>query len=183
MGFVFRTIGACSRTISQAMAPSAVIILILIIFTGFTIPTRNMLGWSRWINYVNPIAYAVESLMINEFDGKVFPCDNFILSGLGYENVPSTSRVCATTGAAFGSNVVQGAKPGLVLFLDGPTSGLDSQTAWSICVLLRKLANNGQAILCTIHQPSALLFQSFVRLLFLQNGGQNVYFEDISENC
>ncbi|KAJ3912289.1 ABC transporter [Lentinula edodes] len=50
---------------------------------------------------------------------------------------------------------------------DEPTSGLDSQTAWSICTLLRDWANNGQAILCTIHQPSALLFQEFDRLLFL----------------
>lgn len=47
------------------------------------------------------------------------------------------------------------AKPDLLLFLDEPTSGLDSQTAWSISMLVRKLANNGQAILCTIHQPSA----------------------------
>lgn len=39
------------------------------------------------------------------------------------------------------------AKPALLLFLDEPTSGLDSQTAWSICALLRKLADNGQAIL------------------------------------
>ena len=66
------------------------------------------------------------------------------------------------------------AKPALLLFLDEPTSGLDSQTAWSICSLLRKLANSGQAILCTIHQPSALLFQEFDRLLFLAKGGRTV---------
>jgi ABC-type multidrug transport system ATPase subunit len=59
------------------------------------------------------------------------------------------------------------AKPGLLLFLDEPTSGLDSQTAWSIATLIRKLANNGQAILCTIHQPSGILFQQFDRLLLL----------------
>ncbi|KAI3316553.1 hypothetical protein HD806DRAFT_527781 [Xylariaceae sp. AK1471] len=53
------------------------------------------------------------------------------------------------------------AKPDLLLFLDEPTSGLDSQTVWSICSLLRKLANNGQSILCTIHQPSAQLFCMF----------------------
>jgi ABC-type multidrug transport system ATPase subunit len=64
------------------------------------------------------------------------------------------------------------AKPALLLFLDEPTSGLDSQTAWSICALLRKLADNGQAILCTIHQPSAILFQEFDRLLFLSSGGR-----------
>jgi len=74
------------------------------------------------------------------------------------------------------------AKPALLLFLDEPTSGLDSQTAWSICSLLRKLANNGQAILCTIHQPSAVLFQTFDRLLFLARGGRTVYFGPIGEN-
>ena len=74
------------------------------------------------------------------------------------------------------------AKPALLLFLDEPTSGLDSQTAWSICNLLRKLANNGQAVLCTIHQPSAVLFQEFDRLLFLASGGRTVYFGDIGEN-
>jgi ABC-type multidrug transport system ATPase subunit len=70
--------------------------------------------------------------------------------------------------------VEMAAKPDLLLFLDEPTSGLDSQTAWSICILLRKLAANGQAILCTIHQPSAILFQQFDRLLFLASGGRTV---------
>jgi ATP-binding cassette, subfamily G (WHITE), member 2, PDR len=74
------------------------------------------------------------------------------------------------------------AKPALLLFLDEPTSGLDSQTAWSICALLRKLADNGQAILCTIHQPSAILFQEFDRLLFLAKGGKTVYFGPIGEH-
>ncbi|VEU22722.1 DEKNAAC103794 [Brettanomyces naardenensis] len=75
------------------------------------------------------------------------------------------------------------AKPKLLLFLDEPTSGLDSQTAWSICQLMRKLANNGQAILCTIHQPSAILMQEFDRLLFLAQGGRTVYFGDLGKNC
>ncbi|KAL8945039.1 MAG: hypothetical protein Q9216_000023 [Gyalolechia sp. 2 TL-2023] len=74
------------------------------------------------------------------------------------------------------------AKPDLLLFLDEPTSGLDSQTAWSICALLRKLADNGQAILCTIHQPSAILFQEFDRLLFLAMGGKTLYFGEIGES-
>ncbi|CEP62345.1 pleiotropic drug resistance family ABC transporter LALA0_S05e03554g [Lachancea lanzarotensis] len=75
------------------------------------------------------------------------------------------------------------AKPKLLLFLDEPTSGLDSQTAWSICQLMRKLANHGQAILCTIHQPSALLMQEFDRLLFLQRGGRTVYFGELGAGC
>ncbi|KAJ5707258.1 hypothetical protein N7488_007059 [Penicillium malachiteum] len=73
--------------------------------------------------------------------------------------------------------VEMAARPEL-LFLDEPTSGLDSQTAWSICTLLRKLSDNGQPILCTIHQPSAELFQMFDRLLFLQSG-RSLYFGDL----
>ncbi|OTA55242.1 hypothetical protein K449DRAFT_176834 [Hypoxylon sp. EC38] len=75
------------------------------------------------------------------------------------------------------------AKPELLLFLDEPTSGLDSQTAWSICMLLRKLADHGQAVLCTIHQPSSQLFQMFDRLLFLSNHGETVYFGDIGRDA
>ncbi|KAK9459062.1 ABC-2 type transporter-domain-containing protein [Lipomyces oligophaga] len=73
-------------------------------------------------------------------------------------------------------------KPSLLLFLDEPTSGLDSQSAWAIVQLLRRLANAGQSILCTIHQPSATLFEEFDRLLLLKKGGKTVYFGDIGTN-
>ncbi|KAH7929028.1 hypothetical protein BV22DRAFT_1057873 [Leucogyrophana mollusca] len=75
------------------------------------------------------------------------------------------------------------AKPKLLLFLDEPTSGLDSQSAWAIVSFLRDLADSGQAILCTIHQPSAELFQVFDRLLLLRKGGQTVYFGDLGPNA
>lgn len=74
------------------------------------------------------------------------------------------------------------ARPQLLLFLDEPTSGLDSQTSWSICDLMEQLTKSGQAILCTIHQPSAMLFQRFDRLLLLAKGGKTVYFGPIGQN-
>lgn len=74
------------------------------------------------------------------------------------------------------------ARPQLLIFLDEPTSGLDSQTSWSICDLMEKLTKSGQAVLCTIHQPSASLFQRFDRLLLLARGGRTVYFGDIGRN-
>ncbi|OUM52137.1 hypothetical protein BVG19_g1297 [[Candida] boidinii] len=73
-------------------------------------------------------------------------------------------------------------KPELLLFLDEPTSGLDSQSSWAIIQVLRQLAKAGQAILCTIHQPSATLFESFDSLLLLKVGGKTVYFGDIGPN-
>lgn len=74
------------------------------------------------------------------------------------------------------------AKPELLIFLDEPTSGLDSQSSWAIVCFLRKLANRGQAILSTIHQPSSILFQEFDQLLFLAKGGRTIYFGDIGSN-
>ncbi|KAI9847164.1 MAG: hypothetical protein M1837_003026 [Sclerophora amabilis] len=73
------------------------------------------------------------------------------------------------------------AKPAL-LFLDEPTSGLDTQSSWAVVSLLRELANLGQTILCTIHQPSSILFEQFDRLLFLAKGGRTAYFGPIGEN-
>lgn len=75
------------------------------------------------------------------------------------------------------------AKPQLLLFLDEPSSGLDSQSAYNIVRFLKKLAGAGQAILCTIHQPNAALFENFDRLLLLERGGKTVYFGEIGDDA
>ncbi|KAL4942605.1 hypothetical protein BDV06DRAFT_235334 [Aspergillus oleicola] len=440
MSSIFRTIAQSTRTIAQALTPVALFVIALVVYTGFVLPIRNMQGWLRWINYINPLAYSYEALVTNELHGRQFPCTSFIPSGPGYEDVSLNERTCSVAGAVAGSSEVSGdmyaaasyeydyahvwrnfgiliayiifftvtyvlcaeylmtntsrgevllfqraqkrrmdmnqtqdeeasieagrpdgqimstsgrrdqkptniqeqsgvlhwrdicyelmikgqpriisdhidgwvrpgtltalmgatgagkttlldllanrvttgivtgqvcvngrprdasfqrqvgyvqqqdlhlatatvrealqfsaclrqpahvstrdkleyveeiiallemekyagavvgvpgeglnveqrkrltigvelaAKPDLLIFLDEPTSGLDSQTAWSISTLIRKLADHGQAILCTIHQPSALLFQQFDRLLLLAKGGRTVYFGDIGEN-
>ncbi|KAJ9635209.1 Multidrug resistance protein [Coniosporium tulheliwenetii] len=434
MSMLFRTIASVSRTLSQAMAPAAILILAIVIYTGFTIPRPYMLGWARWLSYIDPVAYGFESLMINEFHNRNFSCSIFVPSGGPYDTVDPIQRVCSAVGSTAGSAVVNGdayintafgyyhsnkwrnfgiiiaimiflmctylaaaeyisakkskgevlvfrrghkpavmktsaddletagagaavaekrgddhtavlekqtaifhwkdvcydikikketrrildhvdgwvkpgtltalmgvsgagkttlldvlatrttmgvitgemlvdgrqrdesfqrktgyvqqqdlhlststvrealnfsallrqpahvskkekldyveeviklldmeeyadavvgvpgeglnveqrkrltigvelaAKPQLLLFLDEPTSGLDSQTSWAICDLMEKLTKNGQAILCTIHQPSAMLFQRFDRLLFLAKGGRTVYFGEVGEN-
>ncbi|KPM43984.1 ABC transporter CDR4 [Neonectria ditissima] len=441
MSMILRSIGQATKTVHQALAPAAMLILGLIIYTGYILPTRNMKGWLGWLNYVNPIAYGYEALVANEFRNRNFPCQVMIPMGGPYDDVSPSQRTCSTAGAAPGENFIVGdtyikaaygyeyshlwmnfgiliaffaffsmtyifaseyfslspskgevlvfrqgyrqrqrkpddeeaaavgvsqstlhqdtptaslpgsekminiqrqtavfhwkdlcydinikgedrrilnqvdgwvkpgtltalmgatgagkttlldvladrvtmgvvtgdilinghprsnsfqrktgyvqqqdihlgtstvrealrfsaelrqpasttteekyeyieevirllemepyadavigvpgeglnveqrkrltigvelaGKPGLLLFLDEPTSGLDSQTAWSISALIRKLSDHGQAILCTIHQPSAILFQQFDRLLLLARGGKTVYFGDIGEN-
>lgn len=72
-------------------------------------------------------------------------------------------------------------KPGILIFLDEPTSGLDGQAAFNTLRFLKKLAGVGQAILVTIHQPSASLFEQFDTLLLLSGGGKTVYFGDIGD--
>ncbi|CAR28267.1 ZYRO0D17710p [Zygosaccharomyces rouxii] len=451
MSHLFRTVGSLVNTLSEAMIPAAIILLALSMYTGFAIPATKMHGWSKWIWYINPLSYIFESLMVNEFHDRKFPCAEYIPHGPSYGNIGGNQRVCSANGAIAGRDYVLGddflklsynyqnkhkwrgfgiglafaiffffvylflvefnegakqkgeilifphsavrkmkkqsklkdrrnddeesstaselitdkqlladseettsdglneaglskseaifhwrnlsydvqikkdtrrildnvdgwvkpgtltalmgasgagkttlldclaervtmgvitgdvfvngkprdtsfprsigycqqqdlhlttstvreslrfsaylrqpstvseqekddyveqvikilemeayadavvgvageglnveqrkrltigvelvAKPKLLLFLDEPTSGLDSQTAWSVCQLMKKLAKHGQAILCTIHQPSAILMQEFDRLLFMQRGGKTVYFGDLGDGC
>lgn len=74
-------------------------------------------------------------------------------------------------------------KPSILIFLDEPTSGLDGQAAFNTLRFLRKLAEVGQAVLVTIHQPSASLFAQFDTLLLLTKGGKTVYSGPIGENA
>lgn len=73
-------------------------------------------------------------------------------------------------------------KPELLMFLDEPTSGLDSGAAFNIIRFLRKLADSGQALLVTIHQPSSVLFEYFDELILLKSGGRVVYHGELGKD-
>lgn len=69
-----------------------------------------------------------------------------------------------------------------ILFLDEPTTGLDSLAAQSLIRNIRKIAQSGRSIVCTIHQPSSTIFHAFDALLLLKRGGRTVYFGTLGEN-
>lgn len=110
MSMIFRTIASATRSLFQALVPAAILILDLVIFTGFVIPKRYMLGWCKWLYWIDPIAYAFEAVVVNEFHGREFECNQFIPSPAvsGYENVPQDSRVCSAVGAQPGRSAVNG---------------------------------------------------------------------------
>ncbi|KAJ0410494.1 hypothetical protein ATCC90586_000664 [Pythium insidiosum] len=70
-----------------------------------------------------------------------------------------------------------------VLFLDEPTSGLDARSAKMIMDGVRKVADTGRTVVCTIHQPSSEVFMVFDSLLLLKRGGETVFFGDLGENA
>ena len=107
MSMLFRTIASVSRSLSGALAPAAILILAIVIYTGFAIPTTYMLGWSRWINYLDPVAYGFESLMINEFSNRQFDCAMFVPNGPGY-GTGLAHKVCTTVGSVAGQPRVSG---------------------------------------------------------------------------
>lgn len=57
-----------------------------------------------------------------------------------------------------------------IIFLDEPTTGLDSSSSTQCIQLLKKLAHEGKTIICTIHTPSALLLKMFDHLYALADG-------------
>lgn len=66
-----------------------------------------------------------------------------------------------------------------VLLMDEPTSGLDTAGALLVAGVTRNIARSGKAVICTIHQPSRMVLESFDHMLMLQKGGNTVYFGEI----
>ncbi|GKU06341.1 abc transporter cdr4 [Fusarium langsethiae] len=108
MSCIYRTLACVTRTTHQAMIPVSILSLGLMIYTGFTMPTDYMLGWSRWMNYINPLAYAFEALMANEFHNRQYGCATMVPQGPGYEDLPANSTICSVVGAIPGSSMVDG---------------------------------------------------------------------------
>eukprot|EP00884_Botryococcus_braunii_P004583 jgi/Botrbrau1/14125/Bobra.182_3s0068.1 len=62
-----------------------------------------------------------------------------------------------------------------VLFLDEPTTGLDSFNAFEVMRVVRNLATDGITLCATVHCPTQAIFELFDNLLIMQRG-RTVYF-------
>lgn len=74
--------------------------------------------------------------------------------------------------ASVGIELITG--PSMVL-LDEPTSGLDSYAASELVKELKRLAQTGKVVACTIHQPSSEVFAMFDHVMCLRQG--EMYFD------
>lgn len=127
---------------------------------------RESLKFSSLLRGNNDVSYVEEVLHMLKLNGNTFIKDlsptNKKLLSIGVELV---------------------AKPSLLLFLDEPTSGLDTEAAITIIKFLKKLSMQGQAILCSIHQPSRNIFSYFDNVIVLKAGGETAYMGPTTIAC
>lgn len=69
----------------------------------------------------------------------------------------------------------------LLLFCDEPTTGLDSASTMIVVKLLKKFTMDGKMVICSIHQPSASVFELFDKVMLLASGGRVAYFGPVVE--
>lgn len=68
-----------------------------------------------------------------------------------------------------------------LIFLDEPTTGLDSFTATNVIEVLSELAISGRTIISTIHQPNSEIFEMFDQLMLMANG-KTLYMNDACQS-
>ncbi|KAH0469909.1 hypothetical protein IEQ34_001467 [Dendrobium chrysotoxum] len=69
-----------------------------------------------------------------------------------------------------------------ILFMDEPTSGVDARSAAIVMRAVKNIAEMGRTVICTIHQPSIDIFESFDEVCLMKRGGQVIYFGALSKN-
>ncbi|KAI1475138.1 ABC transporter [Daldinia eschscholtzii] len=101
---IYRSMGAMSRTLAGSQPPGAVLVVLLTIYSGFVVPFKDMRPWLQWFTYINPVHYAFEAMVINEFSGREFACNQFFPQ----PHDDSLPFICTAVGARQGQTSVSG---------------------------------------------------------------------------
>ncbi|KAJ7973218.1 Pleiotropic drug resistance ABC transporter [Quillaja saponaria] len=62
-----------------------------------------------------------------------------------------------------------------IMFMDEPTTGLDARAAAIVMRAVKNIVYTGRTTVCTIHQPSIDIFETFDELILLKSGGRIIY--------
>lgn len=107
---LYRMMASLSPTIDDAVRFSGIALNILIIFAGYVISKPFLVSekiWFGFLFYLNPMAYAFEASLSNEFHNRMLPCspENLVPQGPG---ILPANQGCAIAGALPGNTSVSG---------------------------------------------------------------------------
>ncbi|THW43914.1 putative Brefeldin A resistance protein [Aureobasidium pullulans] len=109
MTAMFRTIGAAFKTFDDASKVAGLAVMATLLYNGYMIPKTEMHPWFVWLYWIDPLAYAYNALLSNEFSGKIIPCvgPNLVPNGPGYGSMEN--QACTgVRGAPVGATSVTG---------------------------------------------------------------------------
>ena len=107
---LYRMFAALSPRIDDAVRFSGTGFNLLVIFAGYAIPKPQLLHqkiWFGWLYYLNPLSYAFEAVLTNEFHGKVMDCSPSQLVPQG-PGIQPQYQGCAIGGSQPGSPTITG---------------------------------------------------------------------------
>eukprot|EP00179_Madagascaria_erythrocladioides_P005013 CAMPEP_0198325860 /NCGR_PEP_ID=MMETSP1450-20131203/13505_1 /TAXON_ID=753684 ORGANISM="Madagascaria erythrocladiodes, Strain CCMP3234" /NCGR_SAMPLE_ID=MMETSP1450 /ASSEMBLY_ACC=CAM_ASM_001115 /LENGTH=1449 /DNA_ID=CAMNT_0044029785 /DNA_START=79 /DNA_END=4428 /DNA_ORIENTATION=+ len=95
-------------SVEVATAVVGMTIILFINFAGFLIPRPEIPGYFIWVYWISPLRYSNDALIVNEFRGLEFSCDETqLVPPVGPDILPIASRVCpVSTGEAYMTQVL-----------------------------------------------------------------------------
>lgn len=96
----FRMCGAAFPNFDAASKVSGFAVSALVTFVGYEQPKPEMHPWFVWIYWIDPLSYAFESLLSNEFKGQTIPCVNNNLIPNFLPQYTGQPQACSGVGGA-----------------------------------------------------------------------------------
>ncbi|KAL0338599.1 UNVERIFIED_CONTAM: ABC transporter G family member 39 [Sesamum angustifolium] len=133
--------------------------------------------YSAWLRLPIEVNKSAREVFVEEVMALVElnPIRNSVVGLPGIDGLSTEQRKRLTIAVELVSNPS-------IIFMDEPTSGLDARAAAIIMRTVRNAVDTGRTIVCTIHQPSIDIFESFdelirylLQLFLLKRGGWVIY--------
>nr|BAD29210.1 putative PDR-type ABC transporter 9 [Oryza sativa Japonica Group] len=128
------------------------------------------LMFSAWLRLPTKIDSATRKMIIEEVMELVelYPLKDALVGLPGVSGLSIEQRKRLTIAVELVANPS-------IIFLDEPTSGLDARAAAIVMRAIRNTVDTGRTVVCTIHQPSIDIFESFDELFLMKRGGEEIY--------
>ncbi|VAH42775.1 unnamed protein product [Triticum turgidum subsp. durum] len=128
------------------------------------------LAFSAWLRLPANVESSTRKMFIDEVMELVElnPLKNALVGLPGVSGLSTEQRKRLTIAVELVANPS-------IIFMDEPTSGLDARAAAIVMRAIRNTVDTGRTVVCTIHQPSIDIFESFDELFLMKRGGEEIY--------